>query len=529
MDSNLINKVKTLFENQNLNPNNIRLVLLKNPTIKSNLDIEFNSNKKKYGSIGKLVISIIKDIQFKHCIICNKELTYDQTIANSLFCSNKCKLSKEGNPYSRYKDKIKKSNIEKYGVDNPAKSNIIQNKIKNTCLEKYKVENVFQSTIIKSKIKETIKEKYGVDNIYQNKDILIKAKLSKNETTYNKIKQHYQGIIEPAFNVLEYNGVRKYYKWKCVKCGNIFEAAYNNGMVCSRCFNCYPRKINSTSKYEKEIIDYLKSFNINIDSYNREIIAPQELDIVIPDKKIAIEFNGTYWHSMNNLKSKTYHLDKTNKCLEAGYRLIHIFEYDWVNPTKQKIIKEKLKAILNINQSKIYARKCIIKELSAKEKNIFLNENHIQGADQSTIKLGLFYNDELVSVMTFNKPRFNKKYDWELVRYASKSGYRVIGGAGKLLSYFKKHYSGSIITYADKKYSIGNMYLKLGLTHLYDSFPNYIWINNDQIYTRYQTQKFKLKTLLKNFDPNQSEEENMLNAGYLQIFDCGNMVFEINK
>ena len=131
--------------------------------------------------------------------------------------------------------------------------------------------------------------------------------------------------------------------------------------------------------------------------------------------------------------------------------------------------------------------------------------------------------------MTFNKPRFNKKYDWELVRYASKSGYRVIGGAGKLLSYFRKNYTGSIITYADKKYSIGNMYLKLGFTHLYDSFPNYIWINNDQIYTRYQTQKFKLKTLLKNFDPNQSEEENMLNAGYLQIFDCGNMVFEINK
>lgn len=149
-------------------------------------------------------------------------------------------------------------------------------------------------------------------------------------------------------------------------------------------------------------------------------------------------------------KDKKYHLNKTIDCEKAGYRLIHIFEHEWIN--KQEIIKSKLKALFNVEQTKIYARKCLIKEISNTEKNDFLNQYHIQGADKSKVKLGLYFKDELIAVMTFGKPRFNKNYEYELIRYATSK--QVIGGASKLLKYFERNYKPeSIITYADRCYS----------------------------------------------------------------------------
>jgi hypothetical protein len=133
-----------------------------------------------------------------------------------------------------------------------------------------------------------------------------------------------------------------------------------------------------------------------------------------------------------------------------GYKLIHIFEHEWVN--RQEIIKAKLKSLFGVEQESIYARKCIIKEISNKEKNEFLNKYHIQGEDKSTVKLGLFFSDELVAVMTFGKPRFNKNYEYELIRYATSK--HVICGASKLLKYFERVYKPkSIITYADRRFS----------------------------------------------------------------------------
>ena len=149
-------------------------------------------------------------------------------------------------------------------------------------------------------------------------------------------------------------------------------------------------------------------------------------------------------------KDKNYHLNKTIECEKVGYRLIHIFEHEWVN--KQKIIKAKLKSLFGVEQTRIYARKCIIKEISTDIKNEFLNTYHIQGEDKSKVKLGLFYEEKLVAVMTFGKPRFNKNYEYELIRYATSK--HVIGGAGKLLKYFERNYKPkSIITYSDRRFS----------------------------------------------------------------------------
>jgi hypothetical protein len=139
----------------------------------------------------------------------------------------------------------------------------------------------------------------------------------------------------------------------------------------------------------------------------------------------------------------------------------------------------------------------------------------------------LFYENELVAVMTFGKPRFNKNYEWELIRYATKSGYQVLGGAGKLLKYFERNYSpNSIITYADRSYSQGNMYRQIGFNLIKISEPSYNWTNGLYVYSRFQCLKSRLKDILGDkFDSNLSENENMSLNGFYKVYDCGNFVF----
>ena len=285
-----------------------------------------------------------------------------------------------------------------------------------------------------------------------------------------------------------------------------------------------PSKIETSnlkgySETEKELVGFIKSLtNKQVIENDRNLLNPLELDIVLPDFKLAIEYDGIYWHS-NIFKERGYHLDKTKKCLEKGYTLFTIFETDDLDIWKSMISNK-----LGLN-AKIYARKCLIKELEYKEIKDFLIENHLQGVCPSKINLGLFYNDELVQVMTFGKSRFNKKYDYELLRLCSKKFYSVIGGASKLFKYFTQKYKGSIISYANRRFSNGNIYKQLGLEFINETAPNYFYLVNHKLETRIKFQKHKLKNILSNFDEKLTEQENMSNNGFKWIYDCGNFTF----
>jgi G:T-mismatch repair DNA endonuclease (very short patch repair protein) len=376
---------------------------------------------------------------------------------------------------------------------------------------------------MKDAARKTCLEKYGMAN-YINID---KQKRTVLEKSFNKYLQ-FSNVI-PLFSLDEYSGVEYYklYDWKCKKCGNNFkDHLYSHIPTCPI---CYP-KYNGFSNQEKELASFIKThYNGNIMENDRSLISPLELDIVIPEKKLAFEFNGTFWHSEQSPgfeKTKNKCLIKTTRCNEEGYKLVHIWEYDWIN--KNELIKEKIKALLGINQTKIYARKCIINEISSKDKNEFLNSNHIQGEDKSSIKLGLFHENELVAVMTFGKPRFNKNYEYELIRYATKSEYQVLGGAGKLLKHFERNYNPkNIITYADRFYSQGNMYRQIGFKELENTLPGYFYVNVNGIkISRYKCQKRNLQRLLgEKFHNELSEFENMTINGFYRIYDCGNYVF----
>lgn len=286
-----------------------------------------------------------------------------------------------------------------------------------------------------------------------------------------------------------------------------------------------PKCGNKTIREDK-IYSFLYNYNQNIIN-NKRILDGKELDIFIPEKNIGIEFDGLYWHS-NKFKDKKYHLLKTEQAEKQGIQLIHIFEDEWVN--KQEIVKSRLLNIIGKTPHKIYARKCEIKIVDKKEERDFLNENHIQGYSPSKICLGLYYENELVSLMNFSNLRKNlgqqsKEGYYELLRFCNKLYTNVIGGASKLFKYFIRNIKFiSIISYADRRWSIGNLYKQLGFKFISYSQPNYFYIKGLKRFNRFN---FRKDILVKQgYDKNKTEFEIMDERKIYRIYDCGTLKFE---
>ena len=421
-------------------------------------------------------------------------------------------------------EKSKETIIKKYGVEHPIQNKEIKEKIKKTNLEKYGVENVFQNEKIKEKIKQIHLEKYGVENVGKNKEIIEKIKQKKLDKMNYKIN-----ILFDYLNlelISEYERHNVVIEVRCKICNLFFETNYaylQQGY--GKCPKCHPRYISSG---EKELYEFIKSLNIDTIENDRNIIKPYELDTYIPSKNTAIEFNGLYWHSDGNGKDKNYHIYKTEECLKNNIQLIHIFEDEWI--FKQDIVKSRLKQILNLNNSiRIHARKCEIKEISSKVKNLFLNKYHIQGEDRSLIKLGAFYNDELISVMTFSKGSISKgnkskELIYELNRFCSNNNYHIPGIASKLLTYFKRNYEWKeIFSYADRRWSGGNLYEQIGFKLEHITKPNYWYVKGLN-----RIHRFNLR---KRPDEPKDIPEWILRVkdGYYRIWDCGHYKFVLKK
>ena len=444
------------------------------------------------------------------------------------------------------KEKAKKTLIKNYGVDNPFKSKEIREKSEHTCLKRYGVKNAAQSSDIKNKIKQNNFEKYGYEYVAQTEYVKSKRKETLKShygsesyfqskaffgKMYEKFKK-WKDYVVPMFTADEYVGAReKEYLWKCVKCGNIFKqhihstSLVNKNDYIPRCLKCYPHS-SITSNMEKEVLEFIKLiYNGKVVENDRSILKGREIDIYLPDAGLGIEFDGLFWHNDQSGKKEDYHLNKTAECEMAGVHLIHIFEDEWIG--KQEIVKDRIKSYLKIYDRILYARKCELKEIDSKTSDDFLEANHLQGSEHSSIRYGLFYENELVSVMTFGKPRFNEKHDFEMIRYCSKIGIIVIGGASKLLACFEKKYPNKLlITYADRRYSTGNLYEILGFEKIQYSCPNYWWTKKQIKLSRYQCQKHRLHKILENdFNPDLSESENMILNGWNRIYDCGNIVY----
>ena len=505
----------------------------------------------------------INDIHHEiSCLHCGSEVKFKGNLNKgynkycSLICANESgdlsKLAKEAtikkygvdstNKLDSVKDKKKQSYINNYGVDNPMKDEVIKTKHKESFIKNYGVDNPMKDNSVKNKLINNLKLKYNVDNIFKlpeikdkikNKNLiklgveyptqsnLVKDKIR--EKSLIKLKNKYPFIVDINQDIL---------RCVCNKCNSEYEITRillneRNREGYELCSNCNPIGLQSISLAEKEIAEFIKSLNIKIEENNTSILGGKELDIYIPSHNIAIEYDGLYWHSELH-KETNYHLNKTKLCEVNGIKLIHIFEDEWLY--KQDIVKSRLKNILGITENKIYARKCEVRVVNQNDCKLFLNNNHIQGTSKSKIKLGLYYNGELVSLMTFGLGRIimgGKSDEWELTRFCNKLDTNVIGGASKLLKYFIKNYSpDKIISYADRRWSVGGLYEKLGFDFIHDSKPNYWYVNNDVREYRFKYRKSEL--IKMGYNKDKSEHEIMLGLKKYRIYDCGNKKYVMN-
>src|SRR5699024_9293021 len=245
--------------------------------------------------------------------------------------------------------------------------------------------------------------------------------------------------------------------------------------LCSHreCPKCNP----NTSEPEREVNKFTSKY-VNTKISDRDIIKPFEIDILIKEHNVGIEFNGLYYHS-DKFVDKNYHLNKTNKMDRKGYQLLHIFSDEW--KYKNDIVKSVILSKIGKIKNRYYARKTYVKEVLTKDAMKFLDNNQLQGKVGGVVKLGLYKGEELLSIMTFGKLRKNlgnnhKEGNYEMLRFCNKLNTTVIGGASKLFKAFLRLYDPLyVLTYADLRYSNGNMYKKIGFKEVGKTRPNYFY------------------------------------------------------
>lgn len=447
-----------------------------------------------------------------YCSKC-KSIKYKKTCLDKYGVDNVMKLDIT-------KENLKITIKNKYGVDHYSETREYKEKYKKTCLDKYGVENSFM--FFKDKIKDTSFEKYG--GHYMSMDSVKKElKYIKEDNT----KRRYIDYIDDDFIIVSYESDTFLIKHKICNC----EFIIGKGLLRSRisqkvCICTICNKVGvQFSSIESELIDFLKENNIEFIKNSRKIIDKLELDIFIPSKNIALEINGVYWH--NELyKKKDYHLNKTNLCNKSGIELLHIWEDDWKH--KKNIIKSILLNRLELISDRIYSRKCIIGLVSSSESRDFLDKNHIQGFSSSQLKIGLFYDKKLVSLMTFGFRYTNGVKEYELIRFCNLINTSVIGSASKLFSFFIKKYDVSrVVSYSDISMFSGRLYDSLNFEKSSKSSPNYFWVVDGIRKHRFNFNKKKLVKM--GFDSNKTEVEIMHDNKNYRIWGCGHQKWIFNK
>lgn len=418
------------------------------------------------------------------------------------------------------KEKIKQSNLSKYGVEYSFQANGVKDKIKATNLKRYGVDNPSKSDIIKSRIVETNRKNLGVDYPMQSKDVMDKSRvtsLEKYGTEYPNqsdiVKQHIRDSCVSIYGV-EYPAQSDEVKRKTVETNR---KRYGVDYTCLVFSGKYK---GNDSSYNRSFAELLDNNNI---TYEREFL----LEKYSYDFKVGntlIEINPTATHNTHfnpygkNRIDVNYHRDKSKLAKDNGYNVIHVF--DWDDTSK----------VINLlkNRKIVYARKCDIREVDITECNQYLMVYHLQGkCSNQTIRLGLYYNNQLVSLMTFGKPRYNKKYEYELLRYCA--SHNVVGGANKLFKYFVDNYKpNSIVSYCDTSKFSGKVYDMLGFKIDTINSPSCHWysIKEDNHITDNLLRMQGYDRLFKeNHGKGTSNEELILDRGYLPVYDCGQATY----
>lgn len=476
----------------------------------------------------------------------------------------------------RGKEKAKSTNLERYGVDNVFKSKAVQDRIKATLKEKHDVDNISQLPEIKEKKKQTSRQRYGVDHPSQNREVALK----KQKTTHERyggnspfssveVRKKARATLKSRYGVENFF-LRKDFQEKIIQ-HRLEKFGYSNpgqrflsqktleiladrelfaSHVAGKCYEQiaidldtspftianYVRKYDcfgllspgNISCKQDEITKWLTSLGIKVVSNIRSIIPPKEIDIFLPDYNLAIEYNGTYYHSeISGNKPKDYHRKKYLDCRDKNIDLMQISSDHYLN--NPGLVKSMIKSRLGLNE-RIMARNCYVKVLSFRETSEFLSSNHLQhNKTTGSVRLGLMHNHKLVMVMTFGKARMSHEDSWELIRMASEIDLTIVGGASKLFSYFIRNYSPtSIVSYSDLRYFSGRSLQNLGFIKVGESGPGYWYTKNyKDFFHRFSFRKSELTKKIG--ETSRSEWEIMQDMGYDRIWDCGHAKWQYTK
>lgn len=439
-------------------------------------------------------------------------------------------FSKEGREVFNIKQKM----IDSIGVDHPMKSAKILEQRTATNVEKYGSACPATSDILASKSRETLLNRYGVDN-YAKSAQFLKQVITEPEKA-SKCKEFRD---DPAAFVSKYFPNSKPTLAELSEMCGIRDSSI--GYILDQVG--HPDIVAYTySRMEDEIYRFLLQelgSNMIIERNTFKVILPYELDIYLPEYDFAIECDPTIthnstipgWSENDEPKDINYHKMKTDLCEEKGIFLFHIFGYDWSH--HKDVIESMLRNVINTTPNKIYARTTELREVSDHDAMQFLNDNHRQGGAHSSIRLGLYYEEKLISLMTFSKMRntigtgkANLDNCFELVRFCNKINTNVVGGASKLFKYFVDNYNPEEIrSFSDRAHTRGTLYSKLGFNFDHTSDPGYMWVDlkTDRGYARNNAQKNNIKSFLKDdtIDLNKSEVQIMKEHDFVQVFDSG--------
>lgn len=420
-------------------------------------------------------------------------------------------LAKYGTEYPQQndnvKEKIKKTNIEKYGVgcslhsqettlkkkatwnekygvDNPSKAEVIKLKKAATLKANYGVSSPLQSTVVQAKVKSTNIERYGAAWPLASESIKQKAKdsLLSKYGCKNVKQQHIDQDILAFLDNQE--AFTKFFAGKDVasaasELGVSWDIIQARKIMYDLKSTPQPR-----SQGERQIQQFLEENSISFVLNDRVTIAPKELDFYIPEFKLAIEFHGLYWHS-EKFRPKDYHFEKYAACKESGIQLLQIFEDEW--ESSSSFIKQKILHLCRRTPKVIGARKLEIIECSKSELVDFLDKHHVQGMPPgATHYLKVVYKDTIVACCLLKRVTGTEV---DMIRFATDQNATYPGLMSKVIKYIESKYQyETMITFADLRYSVGDVYVKSGWTEVGMHRPDYYYITE-----RGREHKFNLR------------------------------------
>lgn len=432
------------------------------------------------------------DLPVPRCPTCGKVVGVKKLQSGELkrFCSAKCSAANDSTKAARMA-----TNVEKYGVVNPGMREE-QKQHNSAFMSAYRADNPYPAAV--AAMSDDERKQYYVD---------IGIKVSNARGTNNIGFGTLFDEITSLNENLDQKTISERLGMSHSRVGQILRSGGAEPII-------HQHPIQKSSM-EMELADYFGGSSVRLPSSTPG--PGLELDIVVGN--VAIEYNGLYWHS-DKFKPRSYHKRKQDDAEAAGYRLFQIHEGDDLS-----VWKSVIDCTLGRNTRVIYGRKTELIRLSAAESKSFVDENHLQRGVGAKYHYGLVSGRELVAVMTFGKARYRSDVDWELIRFCNKKRVRVVGGFSKLLKAFRSDHSGSIVSYANRRWSVGNVYEKNGFVHVHDTEPGYVYLKNNVVYHRSAFMKHRLASLLEVFDESLSESENMRVNGYHRVFDCGNKVY----